>query len=480
MSSSVIMDNAGDSERTIFLVMADSLRSLNSVQETAYGAIGIPLAAIGLPIAVFLSPFYAEHMGLGLAVTGTIFMLLRFWDLFTDPIMGFLVDRFPAKRGRYKHWLVLSVIILAIPTFFLYMPEVRPVHPFYLAGWLMVFYVGSTLLMVPHKAWVSVLSPEYDERSRLFLYREIFSVAALILLLTLPIILMYFFNVRDDAQQLRIMGWSLVISLPLTVGIAIYFVPDPPPTANEPRVTLNFNDLKASFANRQLWRVAIFDVCIGTAVAATAATYLFVASHAFEVNRLIGMLGLVAYFLAGIVAMPFWTWLSRRTEKHIALRRLCIFNSLAFMIYLPAWLWVDNIISLFIAVFISGFGFGAPYILSRSMIADLIEIEEERSGHHRGGTFYAVMAAAYKAGGGLAIGVPYLLLGLLVGFKAEGGNSPEAILGLVLVFVGVPAVAYLIAAWSIWSYNVTRDKQAETAKNIANRKRDVAAFPAQG
>lgn len=452
-------------------------KSLDTVQASAYGAIGIPLAAIGLPIAVFLSPFYAEHMGLGLAVTGTVFMLLRFWDLFTDPIMGFLVDRFPAKRGRYKHWLILSAIILTVPTFFLYMPEVRPIHPFYLAGWLMVFYVGSTLLMVPHKAWVSVLSPQYDERSRLFLYREIFSVVALILLLTLPIILMFFFNIRDDAQQLRIMGWSLVISLPITIGIAISFVPDHPPTANEPQVTLNFNDLKASFSNKQLWRVAIFDVCIGTAIAATAATYLFVASHAFEVNRLIGMLGLVTYFIAGIIAMPFWTWLSRRTEKHIALRRLCIFNSFAFLIYFPAWLWIDNLYSLFAAVFVSGFGFGAPYVLSRSMIADLIEIEEERSGHHRGGTFYAVMAAAYKAGGGLAIGVPYLLLGLVVGFNAEGGNSPDAILGLVLVFVGVPAVAYLIAAWSIWSYNVTRDKQAITAKNIATRKSSEVTAP---
>ena len=101
------------------LVMTDAPpKSLDTVQSTAYGAIGIPLAAIGLPIAVFLSPFYAEHMGLGLAVTGTVFMLLRFWDLFTDPIMGFLVDRFPTKNGRYKHWLILSAFILTVPTFF--------------------------------------------------------------------------------------------------------------------------------------------------------------------------------------------------------------------------------------------------------------------------------------------------------------------------------------------------------------------------
>ena len=40
----------------------------------AFAGLAIPAAGIGLPLAVFLSPFYAEHMGLGMAATGTVFI----------------------------------------------------------------------------------------------------------------------------------------------------------------------------------------------------------------------------------------------------------------------------------------------------------------------------------------------------------------------------------------------------------------------
>ena len=29
-------------------------------------------------------------------------MVARFWDIFTDPLMGALVDRYPSKWGRRK------------------------------------------------------------------------------------------------------------------------------------------------------------------------------------------------------------------------------------------------------------------------------------------------------------------------------------------------------------------------------------------
>ena len=60
----------------------------------------IPISALGLPIVVYLPPFYAEEMGLSLTLVGTIFMIARFWDIFTDPILGVLSDRFPSRWGR--------------------------------------------------------------------------------------------------------------------------------------------------------------------------------------------------------------------------------------------------------------------------------------------------------------------------------------------------------------------------------------------
>jgi len=61
-------------------------------------------------------------MGLSLALVGTIFMVARFWDIFTDPVLGILSDRFPSHWGRRRHWIVLSAPILMIASYMLFMP----------------------------------------------------------------------------------------------------------------------------------------------------------------------------------------------------------------------------------------------------------------------------------------------------------------------------------------------------------------------
>ncbi len=50
------------------------------------------LTALGLPVVAILPPLYAE-LGMSLTVVGTIFMVARFFDVFTDPVFGVLGDR---------------------------------------------------------------------------------------------------------------------------------------------------------------------------------------------------------------------------------------------------------------------------------------------------------------------------------------------------------------------------------------------------
>ena len=90
----------------IFPAMRSSSDRLPLPRVLAFASVGMPLSAIGLPMAVFVAPMYAEQLGLGTTMVGLVFMILRFWDLGTDPVMGWLVDSKPTKRGRIKHWLV--------------------------------------------------------------------------------------------------------------------------------------------------------------------------------------------------------------------------------------------------------------------------------------------------------------------------------------------------------------------------------------
>ena len=54
----------------------------------AYGCPGLPLAALGLPLYVYLPGYYADELGLGLSAVGAILLIARLFDVFSDPIVG--------------------------------------------------------------------------------------------------------------------------------------------------------------------------------------------------------------------------------------------------------------------------------------------------------------------------------------------------------------------------------------------------------
>ena len=65
-----------------------------------YSLLVFPFPVTGIPILVYILPFYASNYNLGLSLVGLIFFAGRIIDVFTDPIMGALVDRYLLDLGN--------------------------------------------------------------------------------------------------------------------------------------------------------------------------------------------------------------------------------------------------------------------------------------------------------------------------------------------------------------------------------------------
>jgi Na+/melibiose symporter-like transporter len=163
----------------------------------AYSGITMPMAAMGMPVAVYLPRFYSEGMGLSLATVGIIFTLARIWDVVTDPLMGMAIDKFETRWGRRKHWVGLSIPILMLSVWMVFMPNPDSVTPAYLMFWLLVLYIGYTMKVISHLSWGAELSTSYDARFRLFGWREVFTIAGMTIVLAIPA----FLELTGDADQ---------------------------------------------------------------------------------------------------------------------------------------------------------------------------------------------------------------------------------------------------------------------------------------
>lgn len=455
--------------------MSSSQDRLPLPRVLAFASVGMPLAAVGLPMAVFVAPMYAEQLGLGTTMVGLIFMILRFWDLGSDPVMGWLVDSRPTKRGRIKHWLVSSVPILMLGSFFMFMPMGETVSPAYLVIWLAVLWLGFTMLQTPHQSWVPMITTEYDERSRLFMWREIVNTITLLTLLIVPTLLAINYGI-ERRGQVQVMGTILLIVLPLTVLLAVLFVPDPAPKTDQKPMRFSWTAIKTAFQDPNMFRILLVEILVGIAIAGTGGTFLFAAQWGFGVIAYAPIV-LLVFFVAGFAAMPLWVRLSERTEKHTVFMVTCIWSIVTYLLYFPFSAWAGQYSGddqqliragiLAVPAVISGIGYGTPFILARSMVADVIEAEQVKTGENRSGMYYSLMSGSYKTGASFAIGIPYILLGAWVGFDASGENSPEVVQGLMLVFVGVPVASYTIAAIVLRKYRLTRAEQKANAEKLA-------------
>ena len=439
-----------------------SKRRLESWRLLAFAGPSLPISAMGLPIGVYLPPFYASQMGLGLAAVGTVFMLARFWDVITDPMMGVLSDRFPSRWGRRRHWMVLAVPIMVASAFMIFMPN-PPVSAWYLGGWLFIFYIGWTMLTLSHMSWGAELDPDYNERSRVQAFREGGMLLGVFLVLLLPAVIEQMGGENVASQRVSSMGWFIIILLPLTVGLAAFLVPERKVRPAPPMPF--FEGVKAILGNRALRFILSADFLSGFSGASLASLFLFEATYVWKVPTYASAL-LLLYFLAGVVFMPLVLRVSYRFGKHRTLVGAALFNAtmVPLILLLPE---NSPILAACLMTFL-GMNVGSINMLYRSMMADVSDLDEVESGQRRTGLFYAFMTLTQKMGGALAVGVVFWALSL-IGFQPDGENDASAIRGLGIVFVTVPLVCNLAVAILMARFPIDLERQKELRRILEER-----------
>ncbi|MCA9607783.1 MAG: MFS transporter [Myxococcales bacterium] len=431
-----------------------------------FAAPAIPIAALGMPLVIYLPPFYAEDLGLGLSLVGTVFMVTRIWDVATDVMLGAFADRVRTRFGRRRPWIVGAVPILLLCVWRLFLPP-SAVDWIYLLVWLVLLYVGWTMLTISHMAWGAELSDDYHVRSRLQAWRQGGLLVGMVLVLALPAWIEQQVG-GGGATRSAAIGWFILALLPLTVGMAVLGVGERPPkdTGAEPASMLGA--LRLAVTNRYMIRVLVADLCAGIAPGVTASLYIFFVEHALDMGRWTSLF-LLTYFVAGLVSVPIWLRLSYRFGKHRTFAAAMLYMA-AVLPFLLLFGPGDHYLVVGGAYVIYGLGYGAAPVLLRSIVADVTDDDALRSGTQRTGLFYSLLTLTNKLGFAVAVGVAYPLLDA-VGFDPQVENTADAVLGLKLVYVIVPVVCFVVAALAMWRFPLDEQTQRQFRERVSEAAR---------
>jgi Na+/melibiose symporter-like transporter len=328
---------------------------------------------------------------------------------------------------------------------------------------MMTLYFAYAAMMVAHLGWAGELDPTYHGRTRVLGAVQAASLAGQIIILAAAAASQLLWG-GGPAGAVHAMGWTLICMLALTTITTILWVPE---RRLPPQPHLGFVEAIRTLAgNRMVRRVLLPDLLLGVAQGVSGGLFMDFCRHALGFQRESEAL-LFVYFIASFAGVPFWVWLGRRLGKHVALQYAFIYAACttAGVLLVPP----GDLAFACIMIGVAGLSQGAGVLLTRSLMADVVDDDELRTGARRSGMFFGVLLTTSKIG--LATGpLTYFALGWVEFDGALGAaNSPLAMQTLAGLFIFVPMALYLLAALSLRKYPLDEKRQAEIAAAITAR-----------
>ncbi|MFN7606951.1 MAG: MFS transporter [Hyphomonadaceae bacterium] len=429
----------------------------------AFSAPSLPLAALGLPLVVQLPPHYAGYIGLEIGVVGVLFMLARILDIGVDVTIGLAMDQTRTRIGRFSPWLVMSIPVIMVGSYFLFMAK-PGADAAYLGFWLFFTYVGFSMGSLSQMSLGATLSDNYHERSRVFVFWQAGNVLGMLMVLMIPVLIHS--GGGSAASGVQGMGWFIVLLMPLTALLAAVFAKEESPKASAKKT--NLKDVIYLFKSDACRRLLLCDLLLMFGSGVTGGLFLFYFDAVKGYGGLAAAL-LLIYFIAGLIGAPLWTLIARRWGKHVSLICACLYAAVSqpLFMYLPE----NNFVAAAIGMSVAGIVYTAGAYLLRAMMADIGDEDLLQTGQDRTGLLYAFVTLTGKAGYALAVGVTYVGLGLF-GFNSKLGaeNTPEALAGLTLLFLGLPVVVNLLGALLLLKYPIDAKRTAELQAAIAAKR----------
>ena len=154
----------------------------------AYGQIALPLSIADLPLVIYLTTFYGTDLGVSLQDLAWVLLVARLSDVVIDPLIGIASDRSTGlKLGRRKAWVLLGIPLKMAGIYMVFFAA-PGVGPLYLLVWLMLLYLGWTMIQIPYGAWGAEISGNYAERTRITGWRTLFAFVGIMIATLAPII----------------------------------------------------------------------------------------------------------------------------------------------------------------------------------------------------------------------------------------------------------------------------------------------------
>jgi Na+/melibiose symporter-like transporter len=450
--------------------------NLPTLSVLGYGSGNFAFALLGLVVAVNLQFFYTDYVGLSAGLVSWSLLFARLFDGVTDPVMGYLSDRTRTRLGRRRPYILGAAIPLAFAFYYLFTPP-DVADPASQQGWLLFYmltlYIGTYFLWtvgaIPYYSLGAELSDDYHERTRVIAVREGFALAGLLVATLMPAYLIHVYGGRQ--------GYSFMGAI-LGFGTALFLIFSALVTRErsefQGRPSMNpYAGWLATLRNPHFRRLLLAFACSAIAGAVPAVLVIYIAVYVIGTpewwtQAIPGWMPtwsyyLLVYFGSGVLSLPLWSRMARRVGKRptwgLAIALATLSSALCYGLS-------DGAIFYFTVVLVlGGASFGNYLSIPPSMVADLIDWDEVRTGGRREANYFALWAFATKCGNAIT-GFTALQVLEHVGYVPGQPQTELVKTWMVGMFSIFPACFYALSGLALLRFRFTRADLDEAQRAV--------------
>lgn len=389
-------------------------------QLAAYGAGGI------IPIALFnIAGILVGLMGnisLGLSAfwLGFILIIPRLWDALSDPIIGHLSDNARTRWGRRRPFLLLGGLLTAL--FFVVMwwipkgemvrtwfPSESGFHIFqlmYILITLLLFFTAVNIFEIPHGSLGMEMTTDYHDRTRLFSAKSfvgnLFAMSTpwLFALANMEIFKGTGGNEADGMRYVSLMIAAVLV--PLSFWMFIKLREPGFAKAAKHEKTDFWRDMKKVATNRNfvMLTLTIFTLAMGFNFVQLLGSYIPI-FYVFGGDKVAGatilgingtvwaITGVLAVFPLNIISPK----LGKRNTLIISIVLMCLAQFSKIFCYNPTYPYLITIPTVLLSAGMLFF-----FTLGSSMVGDICDEDELKTGYRAEGSFYSIFWWFIKMG----------------------------------------------------------------------------------
>ena len=462
-------------------------------------------------VLAYIATFGSNVLGLGVLFASVMVTGMRVFDAFTDPIIGALMDRTNGKFGKFRPFMVIGNLIMALSIITMYVitpgiPEsMMGLRYAAFVGLYAIWVIGYTFQTSCTRAGQTVLTSDPNQRPLFTIFNTVGSLAGMgVMQFLAPIIRA---NVADYSKAefykvLAPIGITVSILLTILAIIGIWEKDQPKyfgiGGSKQEKVKIS-EYIEIIKNNSPMKRLMIAGAGCKLALSIATNTTVLCMLYGSMMGNYDGLY-LPMMIVGYIFSVPFFVLTVRTSQKKGQRASLLRYVSLALICYvgvlvlLLAWkldvpalnlVLISNgkfSINLYTVLFILffGVGYGAYYSTADMpipMVADCSDYETYRSGKYIPGimgTLFSLVDKLVSSLSATVVGIAVSLIGIKSLPTAETPFAPGMNAVVIILFCIVPMIAWVITIIAMKGYILTGDEMKKIQDVNQKRKKAIA------